>query len=251
MVAQFPPIHEHLRKRLMASSKDKGLSPSTTQIIVALIAVTGVLLVGWWQFGRKTSDPHVYAINVKDVSSMKPIEHAQVTLAWPSHNDLKPTGSDGEASFEVPSISKPIQAHVYVAADNYVSQDRDVAVPTEDGNVIFTLAHVEKPNPPKQPISGTFSSGTVLSGVMKDWSPWYLVTADPPPPGYEFDLDPSKTRFEVSGDRNCNSWGICEWVDHTPQKVSFHFRLQGHDERPYPGQVPGIGYLYVTYRPIS
>jgi hypothetical protein len=47
-----------------------GFSPSTTQIIVAITALIGVLVVGWWQFGRKSSEAHLYAINVKDVSTM-------------------------------------------------------------------------------------------------------------------------------------------------------------------------------------
>ena len=205
-------------------------------------------VIGWWQYGGKAA-PHFYAVNVKDVATMKPIERAEVTLAWPSHNDLKSTGSDGEVSFSVAGESKPIRAHVYVQADGYLSQDRDVDVPTQDSNDVFTLVHIEKPKPPNTAYTKTFSSGTVLSGVMKDWSPWYTVSADAPQLGYEIDLDPTKTRFEVSGDRNCNSWGVCEWLEHSSESVSFRFRLQGHDERPYPGQVPGIGYLYVTYKP--
>jgi hypothetical protein len=232
-------------------SSKSGFSPSMTQIIVAVIALIGVLVVGWWQFGKKSSEAHLYAINVKDVSTMKSIEHAKVTLAWPSHNELKPTGSDGEASFQVPASNKAIRAHVYIEAEGYTSQDRDVDVPTQDSNDVFTLVHIEKPKPPNLPIARTFSSGTVLSGVMKDWSPWYTVQADTPPAGYDIDLDPSRTRFEVSGDRNCASWGVCEWVEHTSQAASFRFRLQGHDERPYPGQVPAIGYLYITYKPSS
>jgi hypothetical protein len=228
-----------------------GFSPSTTQIIVSIIALIGVLVVGWWQFGRKSPEGHFYAINVKDVSTMRGIQHAQVTLAWPSHNELKPTGSDGAASFPVPPSSKATRAHVYVDADGYVSQDREVNIPTQDSNDVFTLVHVDRPRPANLPIPRTFNSGTVLSGVMKDWSPWYTVQADTPPVGYEVDLDSLRTRFEVSGDRNCASWGVCEWVEHTPQAVSFRFRLQGHDERPYPGQVPAIGYLYVTYKPVA
>jgi hypothetical protein len=233
-------------------ARSAGFSPSGAQIVVGVLSLVGVLVVGWWQFAQKSSgQSHTYAINVKDVSSMKPIEHAQVTLAWPSHNELRPTGSDGEASFQVPGSSKAIRAHVYVEAANYTSQDRDVNIPAEEANDIFTLAHVEKPKPADQPFSKTFSSGTVLSGVMKDWSPWYSVQADAPPAGYEIDSDPSRTRFEVSGDRNCGSWGVCEWVEHSATAASFRFKLQGHDERPYPGQVPGIGYLYVSYKPAA
>ncbi|HTS11686.1 MAG TPA: hypothetical protein VMH00_06175 [Candidatus Limnocylindrales bacterium] len=225
---------------------------SVIQVVVALIGFAGVVTVGWWEFGRnKTLTPHLYAINVKDVATMSPIEHAQVTLAWPTHNDLKPTGSDGEASFQVLGTDKPIRAHVYVTAEGYTSQDRDVDIPLIDSNDIFTLARQGRPEPAHVAFTKLFSSGTVLSGVMKGWSPWYTVQADAPPPGYEVDLDPGKTRFEVSGDRNCNSWGVCEWADHTPHGVSFRFMLQGHDEWPYPGQVPGIGYLYVAYKPIS
>ncbi len=226
------------------------VSGTTAQIIVGILALIGVLIVGWWQFVRKP-EPHIhyYAVNVKDVASMAPIEHANVTLAWQSVNDLLPTGTDGAATFTVPTSTTSLRARVYVQATGFVAQDRDVAIPADDANVLFTLAHAEPPRPTSQPYSRVFTSGTVLSGVMKEWSPWYLVQADPPLPGYEIDL--ASTRYEVSGDRNCASYGQCAWAEHTAQAVSFKFTLQGHDERPYPGQVPGIGYLYVSYKPIT
>lgn len=94
------------------------------------------------------------------------------------------------------------------------------------------------------PILRTFSSGEVLSGVMKGLSPEYKVGSDPAPSGYKI----ANYSASLTGDRACNAWSTCH-VAVEGDRVVFRFALQGHDEWPFPGQAKSEGHLIVTYAP--
>ena len=64
------------------------------------------------------------------------------------------------------------------------------------------------------------------SGEGVDWSEWYVMESDTPPPGYEV----GAASFRLVGDRACGSWAECELVHRDAAKVSYRFRMQGHNE---------------------
>jgi V8-like Glu-specific endopeptidase len=108
------------------------------------------------------------------------------------------------------------------------------------------------------PITTPFSSGTVSSGPGDQFSQEYVVTSDPPPPGYQI----GEYTATLSGQRTCNAWSTCQTAIEN-NHVVFRFRLQGHVERrriPLPlgfgsteavvaiSTVTAEGHLIVTYK---
>lgn len=112
-------------------------------------------------------------------------------------------------------------------------------------NMIPTSPTKENPPPLQAPFVKVFSSGPKVSGNGKDFSDWYTVEAEPPPPGYKI----VKVDYSLTGDRKCNAWSVCRLSENTQTKATLQFKLQGHDEWPSPGQATSEGHLIVTYGP--
>jgi LysM domain len=70
------------------------------------------------------------------------------------------------------------------------------------------------------------TSGEQWSGEGKDWSQYYYLETDAPPPGYYL----YSASFQLGGDRSCGSWSTCTQVLNSPYKAAWEFRMQGHDE---------------------
>jgi V8-like Glu-specific endopeptidase len=92
----------------------------------------------------------------------------------------------------------------------------------------------------------TFSSEELLSGSGAAFSDEYVVLSDPAPPGYKI----GTYSFSLSGDRACNAWSTCAATIENG-RVAFRFRLQGHNEWPFPGQAKSRGHLNVTYEAVK
>ena len=132
--------------------------------------------------------------------------------------------------------------------DAYQTDTRYVSIPSASDALVFVLRQTEYPPLIHGRIVKTFSSPAVPSGSGANFSGWYEVSAEPPPDGYIIDV--ARSYFFMQGDRECNAWSECVWVDNTDQKLSFRFRLQGHSERPYHGQALSQGFLHVEYIPV-
>lgn len=63
------------------------------------------------------------------------------------------------------------------------------------------------------------------SGEGKDYGDWYSLT-NVAPVGYAV----RDVLFRLVGDRQCNAWAECQETEHTPTRVTWRFRMQGHDE---------------------
>jgi hypothetical protein len=74
--------------------------------------------------------------------------------------------------------------------------------------------------------TGTARSGSMISGVCANWSPWYTVCTPPIPSGYRI----TSTSFQLEGDRRCGYWGECKINANGSDKVCWDFRMQGHSE---------------------
>ena len=117
----------------------------------------------------------------------------------------------------------------------------------EDATLIsYLVPSVPKamPAPAAQPFNKTFTSGPVLSGSRKSFSPEYVVRSEPAPQGYVI----SGFVGALGGDRACNAWSTCA-ASMEGDRVVFKFTLQGHDEWPGNGQALSTGNLLVTYSP--
>jgi LysM repeat protein len=77
-----------------------------------------------------------------------------------------------------------------------------------------------------QEIRKVQSSGEQWSGEGKQYSGWYVLRSDPPPPGYYL----ADSAFTLTGDRTCGSWAECREIARSPYGVTWEFRMQGHDE---------------------
>lgn len=77
-------------------------------------------------------------------------------------------------------------------------------------------------------ITRTYDSGPQWSGRGKDFSDWYTLESDEPPPGYVV----SSASFRLIGDRTCGSFAECKKQSQTARKVIWEFRMQGHEEGP-------------------
>jgi hypothetical protein len=109
------------------------------------------------------------------------------------------------------------------------------------------------------------------SGIGKQWSDWYYISSGPPPEGFRV----VTATFLLDGDRGGavgneinthpqTAWSEIKQIELTPHKVTWAFRLQGHDEAPtrltnlipptfQSGGGQGIthGVLWVNFMPIS
>jgi LysM domain len=70
------------------------------------------------------------------------------------------------------------------------------------------------------------NSGEQWSGEGKQYSGWYVLRSDPPPPGYYL----ADAAFTLAGDRACGSFAECREIARSPYGVTWEFRMQGHDE---------------------
>ncbi len=152
----------------------------------------------------------------------------QVALICP--RDVTDCKNDGEDATSITAI-----------ANVFGSREKEVTTTTETKEKEVTTTTETRD---RGPITKTFSSEEVPSGVMKSFSPEYTVVSGPTPSGYRI----ASAVASLTGDRVCNAWSICR-VTNEGDHVVLRFSLQGHDEWPYPGQAKSQGHLVVTYAP--
>lgn len=97
--------------------------------------------------------------------------------------------------------------------------------------------------PQYQTTTTTAQSPQSISGVGANWSGPYTLCAYPPGAGFR----PISDQFVLSGDRTCGKWAQCQRTTFASNEVCWQFDLQGHNERPYPGQAYSQGWLSVTW----
>jgi len=75
----------------------------------------------------------------------------------------------------------------------------------------------------------TLRTPGLVSGMGKDWGPWYSVCAGPAPNGYTLRND----EFGVSGPdgRGCTAWVNCERVKYDNENVCWKFQVQGREAK--------------------
>jgi len=212
---------------------------------------------------HKSKEVHYTAQVFQNNAQQQPIPQAQVQLGVGSDIQTKFTDKDGLAPFVYTPTDDSGSGNAVVRASGFATEEK----PIPKGNQIQTF-HLEplvaaassqtlqdsKATSKPQELS-PYSRDTVLgpvpSGNMANYSDWYVMTAESPAPGYQFDL--ANSSYEVSGDRHCpgGGWLNCEWSVHDSQHLQFRFRLQGHNEWLPPGIGFSVGKLHATYLPIG
>jgi len=79
-------------------------------------------------------------------------------------------------------------------------------------------------------VTRTATLGPVPSGYGSGWSEWYSLCADAPQ-GF---VITRVVAFSLEGDRRCGVWAECEPGQQSDQTACWRFRVQGHNERPFP-----------------
>jgi hypothetical protein len=90
----------------------------------------------------------------------------------------------------------------------------------------------------------TADSGPKISGIGHAWSCWYSLGVGRAPAGYTV----QKVEFWLTGDRGCGAWAECHELVRNDAKVTWEFRLQGHDEIGAPGASVSTAHIRVIYR---
>jgi hypothetical protein len=228
-------MKETSRKRLVAQ----------VATMAALIGIIGTVIGYLEQRSAREVD---VGIRVSDSSGARPISGAEVFFMLGDVQYAAVTDTKGQATLRMPSNARSKTVQVSVLKDGYETNTRYVSIPSPSDVMAFVLHQTEPPKLTHDRLVKTFSSPAVPSGIGANFSGWYEVSAEPPPNGYIIDV--ARSYFFMRGDRECNAWSECVWVDNTDQKLSFRFRLQGHSERPYSGQALSQGFLHVEYIPV-
>ncbi len=113
-----------------ANSTDPADSKGTrsTQILVALIAVAGTILVGYWQYGRARADSppmrHQLTGRVLDAVSNHTLAHAKVMLESEDVPPVQYTDSEGIFTFPLPPSAPYVRLKVELSG--YEPADRRI-----------------------------------------------------------------------------------------------------------------------------
>lgn len=220
---------------------------SVASTLLGAIATFSVARLHLPFFSR--SDNTAYIIHLVDASTSKRISTGLVTIETTSGRYEELINDDGSAVFNIPNGAIGQTVRLRVEVDGFTPQD-DVIVLTREGVTSLPITRIKKEqsqNPVLVPYTEVVSSGLVPSGSGGNFSGWYEVNAPPPKAG--FVIDTSASSYYLVGDRHCNAWSECVWGDHSPDKLSFRFRLQGHSEYPPPGIAMSQGLLNVVYKP--
>lgn len=110
------------------------------KILVALISVTGIIIVGYWQFRQNPKDnlPKLirYIGTVREEGTNKPVHQAKVTIEQ-DQKEPERTYSDSDGVFRANLPENISSVHVIVEADGYVFFDRNVSVTRTGLELIF------------------------------------------------------------------------------------------------------------------
>jgi hypothetical protein len=222
-------------------------------VIAALVGAMATLTVDRLHFPFFSTRPSeiTYVVHVVDASTNAPISSGLVIIEIGADRFAEHIDSQGSAMFRMPSkaIGQTVTLRVEAAG---FTPDSDVIVLTREGTTLVPISRARAEKPPSDapvlvPYTEVISSGQVPSGAGGNFSSWYEVDAPPPKPG--FVIDPAESSYYLVGDRHCDAWSECVWGDHSPAKLSFRFRLQGHSEYPPPGIAMSQGFLKVVYKP--
>jgi hypothetical protein len=239
----------------ITTMKPELLKRSLSIVAAVLSIIPLVLSVShstWFQarFGR-TPEQQVTVVSGLDG---QPIRDARVEIDFADGYLFKlTTSSSGTVSFHRPFHSDPVSARMRVKATGYEWSDSQAEFSPQEHKLSTALAPIRKASGSvklleRAPYDQVFNSPEVGSRGS-EFSAWMELRAAPPLPGYEIDLDPTKTYFALRGDRACNAWSECVWRELTPQKATFQFRVQGHSEWLFGQASYSQGFLHVTYVP--
>ena len=115
-----------------------------TEVIVALIAALGVILVGYWQFVWKPShatisDPAVrqvdYMGRVLDGQTTEPVQGAKVTLDLKETPRIAYTDAEGVYRFTIEIEESELPGRVRVDAEGYEVYDRNITLLSDDSTL--------------------------------------------------------------------------------------------------------------------
>lgn len=151
----------------------RGIDSKTTQIIVALIATIGTVLVGYWQFSAlraKKSDEGAFRFTgrVADSGSEQRIKGAKVSLEARGVHPVLYTDSEGFFSFELPASVREIR--VVIEASGYEPYDRRVALGLAYGIEDIRLKRLHLPGAEKPADAVTFSGDQTQDSPMNSGS---------------------------------------------------------------------------------
>lgn len=151
-------------------------------------------------------------------------------------------------SFSLGSKLLVVDALATGAAEGYIAAANRQPLPQQQLGPspaqLAVAAQTAAPATPQyQTVTTTAQSPQSISGVGANWSGPYTLCAYPPGSGYR----PLSDQFVLSGDRTCGKWAICQRTAFASNEVCWQFDLQGHNERPYPGQAYSQGWLSVVW----
>jgi len=159
--------------RRKLSKSTKGPEPV---VLVALIGLVGTLLVGYWQFGPKTTGQETnkttYIGRIIDGSSQQPIVGAKVTLDLEGVPPIVFTDSEGIYRFEI-EIDSKISGQVKVEAQGYQVYTRRIDLAPEG----TTIEDIRLTSLPPTATAEVFLSPTVTPSPTFTSTP----TASPSP----------------------------------------------------------------------
>jgi len=235
---------------------------NVTVALIGAAATVAAALIGLAV--HKSKEVHYTAQVFRNDPQQEPIAQAQVQIGVGTSIQTKFTDKDGIATFVYTPTDSSGSGNVVVRASGFATEEQPI--PQGDERRTFRLEPLPGQGTPKSsvhpkaaqllphaqllPYTRDTVLGPVPSGSKNEYSDWYVMAAEAPAPGYQFDL--GNSHYEVSGDRHCpgGGWLLCEWGVRDGQHLQFRFRLQGHDEWPAPGVGFSVGKLHAAYVPI-
>jgi carboxypeptidase family protein len=180
---------------------------------------------------------------VVDLRTGAPVAGARVILEHSAgaEPEVTYTNARGVYALHAPEGSTSRGGRVVITAPDY--GDVSQAVPLGAGTQVDVKLQRRDRAAMAAPPSGspkTVRSDSVLSGVGRNWSGWYRLCSDQVGDNEEI-VEPIEFRLE--GDRTCGSWAECREAVRQPRQVCWEFRMQGHEDQPYPGQQSSRGVL--------
>lgn len=120
-----------------------------TQIIIAIITVTGTIIVGYWQFGPKpiANEPR-FVGRVVDIDTKTPVNDAEVTFENKDVPSVTRTDSKGIFSFRLDDHAREVRIRVQAAG--YEGFDQRIVPASNTGIEDFRIQRLQK-NPEPQP----------------------------------------------------------------------------------------------------
>ena len=217
----------------------------TVGVAVLSLAAAITPWVLWRRESSATPKVVEFGGRVQDEQSGMPLPFARVIVETsdPAPPESSYTDSNGNYLVVLRRSGNDNYAKLTVSAAGYHSYSRVIKLGEHPTAQVVLLG------PESRGASNsvrTATLGPVPSGYGSGWSEWYSLCADAPQ-GF---VIARVVDFSLEGDRRCGMWAECEPGQQSDQTTCWRFRLQGHNERPFPESLGlSTGKLTVKFLP--